>query len=47
MISIFDHSLEPRFIAQLEAEAAKGGWWADVLADPKLFIALRPIAVLR
>jgi hypothetical protein len=29
------------FIKQLEAEAAKGGWWADVLADPELFIALR------
>jgi hypothetical protein len=25
----------------LRTEAAKGGWWADVLADRTLFIALR------
>lgn len=41
MTSIFDRALEPAFIEQLDAEAALGGWWADVLADPKLLIATR------
>jgi len=40
-MSIFKHSISPDFIEQLKQEAAKGGWWTDVLADPKLIIALR------
>jgi hypothetical protein len=41
MTSNVDRALVDGFIPQLAAEAAKGGWWADALADPKLFIALR------
>jgi hypothetical protein len=41
MASIFEHALNATFIAKLAAEAEKKGWWADVLADPKLLIALR------
>jgi hypothetical protein len=42
MTSIFNRALSPVFIAKLKAEAEKKkGWWADVLADPKLFIGLR------
>lgn len=40
-MSIFKHSISEKFIEQLEQEAAKGGWWTDVLADPKLIVALR------
>jgi hypothetical protein len=39
-MSIFKHSISKEFIKQLQ-EAAKGGWWKDALADPKLIIALR------
>jgi hypothetical protein len=38
---IFKRSISKKFVGQLEQEAAKGGWWADVLADPKLIVALR------
>jgi hypothetical protein len=41
MTSYFDRALDPDFVALLAAEAKKPGWWADVLADPKLFVALR------
>jgi hypothetical protein len=41
IMSIFKHSITPKFIRLLEQEAAKGGWWTDVLADPKLIVALR------
>lgn len=33
-MSVFKHSISETFIAQLK-EAAKGGWWADVLAGPE------------
>ena len=35
-MSIFKHSISENFIEQLEKEAAKKGWWTDVLADPNL-----------
>jgi hypothetical protein len=38
MASNFDRSLDRAFIAKLAAEGEKGGWWADVLADPELLI---------
>jgi hypothetical protein len=41
MASKFDRAIDPAFIAKLAVEAKKEGWWADVLADPKLLIALR------
>ena len=41
MKSKFNRSLSAAFIKTLEAEALRGGWWADVLADPKLLIAVR------
>jgi hypothetical protein len=41
MAAKFDHALNTNFIALLATEADKPGWWADVLADPKLFVALR------
>lgn len=41
MESNFDRALSAAFIAKLAAEAQRGGWWADVLADPKLIVALR------
>ena len=41
MAAIFDHALNANFIALLATEAKKPGWWADVLADPKLIVALR------
>lgn len=37
----FDRSLSPTFIGALRDEAKKPGWWADVLADRKLLVALR------
>jgi len=37
----FARALSPGFIKKLEVEAGRGGWWTDVLADPKLVIALR------
>jgi hypothetical protein len=40
MASRFDHALNDDFIAKLEIESKKG-WWADVLADKRLLIALR------
>lgn len=40
-MAIFGRGLNPCFINQLAAEAARASWWADVLADPKLFIAVR------
>jgi hypothetical protein len=41
MATMFDRALDPGFIEQLASEATKGGWWADVLCDPKLVVALR------
>jgi hypothetical protein len=41
MGSDFEHAVGDPFIAKLKAEACRGGWWADVLADPKLIVALR------
>jgi hypothetical protein len=37
----FGRAPDADFLAKLKAEAGKEGWWADVLADPKLVIALR------
>lgn len=37
----FARELSAAFIAKLAAEARRNGWWADVLADPKLVVALR------
>jgi hypothetical protein len=41
MSNKFGRALDLAFIKKLEAEAEKEGWWADVLADPELFIAMR------
>jgi hypothetical protein len=41
MGSDFDRALNAAFVAKLAAEARHDGWWADVLADPKLVIAPR------
>jgi hypothetical protein len=41
MASTFARGLSPDFIKKLNAEAQKGGWWTDVLADPDLFIGVR------
>lgn len=38
---IFDRALNKTFMNRLAEEAAAGGWWRDVLADPKLLIAPR------
>src|SRR4051812_33555432 len=38
MASIFEHAVNKDFIKALEVEGTKEGWWADVLADPKLLI---------
>lgn len=38
---IFDRALNDTFVNCLAEEAAAGGWWRDVLADPKLLIAPR------
>jgi hypothetical protein len=40
-MSIFKRSIGKEFVGQLKQEVAKRGWWADALADPELFIALR------
>lgn len=40
-MSNFKRSISEKFIGHLEKEVAKGGWWTDVLADPKLIVALR------
>jgi hypothetical protein len=37
----FDRALSQDFIEALTGEAKKPGWWADVLNDPTLLIALR------
>ena len=37
----FGRALDAAFIEKLQAEARRDGWWADVLADPTLIIALR------
>jgi hypothetical protein len=41
MTSNFKRGLSDHFLNMLKEESDKGGWWADVLADPKLVIALR------
>ncbi|MGA2611493.1 MAG: hypothetical protein ABSH01_28940 [Terriglobia bacterium] len=40
-MSEFKHGLSDKFIEQLAEEANKVSWWADVLNDAQLFIALR------
>jgi hypothetical protein len=40
-MSEFKKGLSNKFIDQLAEEANKGSWWADVLNDPQLFIAVR------
>jgi len=40
-VAKFKRGLNNRAIDLLAAEAAKGGWWADVLADPTLLVAIR------
>lgn len=37
----FSRALDESFIDRLRCEAKKAGWWADVLADPGLLIAVR------
>ncbi|HUN95276.1 MAG TPA: hypothetical protein VMU69_03430 [Bradyrhizobium sp.] len=37
----FYRAIPDSFIEKLILEKAKGGWWADVLADDTLFVALR------
>jgi hypothetical protein len=39
--SPLDRALPDTFIGKLAAEANNEGWWADVLADPTLVVALR------
>ena len=39
-VKTFDRSLEPRLLSMLE-EAARAGWWRDVLEDGDLIVALR------
>jgi len=39
--SKFNRGLSKAFIEQLAEEAKKASWWADVLNDPKLFVAVR------
>jgi hypothetical protein len=41
MIRSFDRALDGTFMKKLEAAARQKSWWADVLADRKLVIALR------
>jgi hypothetical protein len=40
-MSKFNRGLGPEFIHQLDEEAKRNSWWADVLNDPKLFVAVR------
>lgn len=40
-MSEFNRGLSDKFVDQLAEEANKGSWWADVLHDPKLFVAVR------
>jgi hypothetical protein len=40
-MSEFKRGITDKFIDQLREEAKKGSWWADVICDPKLFVALR------
>ncbi len=40
-MSEFNHGLSPEFIRRLAEEAKKVSWWADVLNDPDLFVAVR------
>ena len=40
-MSKFNRGLSHEFIHQLDEEAKKNSWWADVLNDPKLFVAVR------
>lgn len=41
MATAFNRGISDKFIEKLAFEADKGGWWADVLADPGLVIAVR------
>ena len=38
---IFERALEPSFVDALRHEAARNGWWRDVLDDPQLVVATR------
>lgn len=38
---VFRRGLSDEFVAALADLAAEGGWWADVLADTQLVIAVR------
>jgi hypothetical protein len=40
-MSEFKHGLKDTFIDRLTEEANKSSWWADVLNDPQLFVAVR------
>jgi len=41
-MSKFNRGLKSdKFIDQLKEEAKNVSWWADVLNDPKLFVAVR------
>ncbi len=37
----FNHGLSPEFIRQLAEDAKKDSWWADVLDERELFVAVR------
>jgi hypothetical protein len=37
----FDHAINDAFTDKLKTEVTKAGWWANVLGDPELLIALR------
>jgi hypothetical protein len=41
MTTTFERGLSDQFLKMLKEEADKKGWWADVLRDPALLIALR------
>lgn len=41
MAAKFDRAISDKFLTQLKAAAATSGWWADVLTDENLIIALR------
>jgi hypothetical protein len=40
-MSEFNRGISDKFIDQLREEAKKESWWADVINDPKLFVAVR------
>lgn len=40
-MSKFNRGISPKFVNELAEEAKKDSWWADVLNDPELFVAVR------